>query len=70
MTAEQKREAIAEIRDYFATEREEEIGGLAAEMILDFITDKIGKHYYNQGITDAQSFMTEKVEDLYGLLIL
>lgn len=69
LTAEQKSDAIEQIRYYFLTERDEEMGNLGAEMLLDFITEKIGKHYYNQGITEAQRFVSEKTEDLFGLLI-
>lgn len=69
LTKETKEKAIQEIREYFASERNEEIGNLAGEIILDFITEKIGSYYYNQGIADAEKYMHEKADDLFGLMI-
>lgn len=69
LTKEQKKQAIQDIKEYFSRERDEEIGDLAAGMILDFISEKIGRYFYNQAITDVQKFMGEKLEDLYGFLI-
>lgn len=62
-----KSQAKDQIRKYFLTEREENIGDLAAELILDFITDKIAPYFYNQGISDAHKYMSEKLEDMFGL---
>lgn len=58
---------IRDLREYFYTEREEELGELAAFMLLDFITDKLAPEFYNQGITDAYNYMTDRVEDMLGL---
>lgn len=69
LSKEQKRQAIQHIREYFATERDEEMGDLAAEILLDFMTQKIGPIYYNQAISDVQKYMNEKIEDLYSLMI-
>lgn len=68
LSKEQKRQAIQEIKLYFASERDEEIGDLAGEILLDFITEKIGPYYYNQAIMDIQKYMNEKVEDMYGMM--
>ena len=66
---ENKKTAVHEIKKYFAQEREEEIGDLGSELVLDFIIDKIGPYIYNQAILDSQKYMSEKVEDLYALMI-
>ncbi|PKM52298.1 MAG: DUF2164 domain-containing protein [Firmicutes bacterium HGW-Firmicutes-7] len=68
LAKEQKKKAVEEIREYFAREREDLIGELAGELILDFITDKLGPYYYNQAVSDVQKYMNEKVEDLYGIM--
>ncbi|PKM94658.1 MAG: DUF2164 domain-containing protein [Firmicutes bacterium HGW-Firmicutes-1] len=68
LTKEQKKQASQEIIEYFAREREESIGDLAGELILDFITNKIGPYFYNQAIVDVQKYMSEKIEDMYGLM--
>lgn len=67
LSKEKKEEMIKAIKDYFYNEREEEIGDLAASMLLNFITEELGTEYYNQGITDAYRYMTDRAEDLLGL---
>ena len=69
LTKEQKKKAIQDIQAYFASERDEEIGDLAGEIILDFIVEKIGPYFYNQAIADVQKYLSEKVEDLYGFIV-
>lgn len=68
LSKEQKKRAIQDIREYYARERDEEIGNLAAEIILDFIIEKIGPYIYNQAVADVQKYMSEKIEDMYGLM--
>ena len=64
----EKEEVIIEqIKDYFATERDEEIGYLASKLLLDFILDKIAPEIYNQALSDVVYFMNEKIEDIYSL---
>lgn len=62
-----KIQALNEIKKYFSTERDENIGDLSAELFLTFITEKIAAFFYNQGIRDAHQYMSERLEDLYGL---
>lgn len=68
LTKEERLQAIQEIKKYFFTERDEEIGDLGAGLILDFFIEKIGPTVYNQGVFDAQRYLQDKVEDLGGLL--
>ena len=58
---------IAEIKHYFAKERDEELGDLAAGMILDFITEKLAPAFYNQGVDNAYRYMKEATEDMLGI---
>jgi uncharacterized protein (DUF2164 family) len=67
ITKEKKEQMINSIKEYFYNEREEEIGDLAASMLLNFITEELGPEYYNQGITDAYNYMNDRVEDLLGI---
>ena len=62
-------EMIAEIKNYFSTEREEEIGDLAAGMLLDFIVGKLAPEFYNQGVDDAYRYMKESAEDLLSIRV-
>ena len=67
LTKETKQQIIFDIQKYFSDERNEEIGNLSAELLLQFIIEKVGPAIYNQGIHDAHSFVSEKIEELYGL---
>lgn len=67
LSREKKKQCIEEIKYYFATERDEVIGDMAAELFLGFILDKIGPIIYNQALEDAHRFLSEKLDDLYGL---
>jgi len=69
LAKEQKKRAIQDIREYFSKERDEEIGDLAAELILDFINEKMSSYFYNQAIIDIQKYMSDKVEDMYGFML-
>lgn len=62
-----KEKIIADIQKYFLDERDEEIGNLSAELLLDFMMKTIGPVIYNQAIHDAHFLVSKKLEDLYGL---
>jgi len=66
---EEKDRLINLIKEFFWKEREEEIGDLAAMLILDFMTKEIGPFFYNRGIKDAYKYMLDKLEDLSSLEI-
>jgi uncharacterized protein (DUF2164 family) len=67
LSKEIKGQLTDEIKKYFLKERDEEMGDLSAMMFLDFITENMGPVFYNQAVKDAHQFMSEKVEDLFGL---
>jgi len=67
LTKEAKEQIIGDIQNYFQQERDQEIGNLSAELLLQFMIEKIGPAIYNQAIRDAHSLVTKKIEDLYGL---
>ncbi len=54
---------------YFKKERDEEIGQLAAGMVLDFVIDKLAPQFYNQGVLDSCAYMNERIEDMQSLLL-
>ena len=62
-----KNQMTDEIKRYFLEERGEELGDLAALLILEFVADKLGPHFYNNGIQDAHEFMSQRVEDIFEL---
>ena len=67
LTKDERTIAIKEIQAYFQNERDEEIGNLSAEFILDFFLEKIGPFIYNQAIEDSRVFILKQVEELYSL---
>jgi len=68
LSKEQKEDASSKLKEYMATEFDADIGNLQAGIFLDYITKNIGIYYYNKAITDAISFMTQKVDDMYELV--
>lgn len=65
-----KEDMINRVKDYFAKERDEDLGDLAAALIVDFFIDGLGPDIYNQGIDDAHTYMSEKIEDIFALQII
>lgn len=63
----EKRRMVGEIQDYFLNERGEELGDLAALLMLEFFADKLAPKFYNYGIRDAHEFMSQRLEDIFEL---
>ena len=49
---------------YLKDELDVEIGGMDATMLLDFISERLGPHYYNQALYDARAHLQAKMEAL------
>ena len=60
--------ALNALKTYVREHAEWDMGDLAAELMLEFILAEIGPMVYNQAISDAQTFMGDKVLDLEALL--
>jgi len=58
---------IENLKRYYWNERNEELGNLAADLLLDFIVNDIGPHIYNKAVEDSYAYMNERTEDLLGL---
>lgn len=71
LSLEKKREMIQEIQEFFLKERGEEIGEFAAEICFEFIKERLGPIFYNEGIRDAREVAEQRMqmleEDLYAL---
>lgn len=67
LTKEKRDDLISELKEYFYNEREEELGDLAASLMLDFIIQKLAPEFYNQGVYDSYIYFTDRVEDLLGI---
>lgn len=69
LSPDQQKFAINQLQTYFLQERDEELSELSSMLLLDFISQKLGPMFYNKGVEDSQRFMSERVEDLYALLL-
>jgi uncharacterized protein (DUF2164 family) len=49
---------------YLKDELDVEVGGMDAMLMLDFIAERFGPHFYNQGLADAQVILAKKVEQI------
>lgn len=66
VTKEEMRKRIA---IYFYEERDEDLGELASQLILEFFLEELGPYIYNQGVEDAYIYTKDKAEDMLGLQI-
>jgi uncharacterized protein (DUF2164 family) len=69
LTKEKREDMISAIKYYFLKEREDELGDLAAGLILDFIVKELAPEFYNQGVYDSQKYMSDRIEDLLSIQI-
>lgn len=53
-----------EIKKFFYEERDEELGDLASELVLDFFIEKLAKDFYNMGVNDAKNYFEERLENV------
>ena len=65
---ERKERIVRAIQGYFAEKLDQEIGHLAAELLLEFFVRQVGPAIYNQAVKDAQAFLQDKLMDLDGVL--
>ena len=52
------------LQHYFVRELNSDLGGFDAQFLLDFIAQEIGIYFYNQGLLDAQTVLSKKVDDI------
>ncbi|MCP4791296.1 MAG: DUF2164 domain-containing protein [Gammaproteobacteria bacterium] len=55
---------IGELQNYMEMELDRALGQFEAEFLLDFIVEKLGPHFYNQGIYDAQASVSKQMDNL------
>ncbi len=58
-----KKSLIDGLIAYIDDEWDQEIGLLKAELLLDFLTDHMGKELYNRGVEDSRQFLMKRMED-------
>lgn len=71
LAKEDRLDIVGGVEHYVETEFGEHIGNLAAEALLDYVTQMIAPHIYNQAIADAKRTslaQMERLDDELGLL--
>lgn len=64
LTDEQRKKAIDDIISFFYSERNEEIGVIAAGNLLDMFQQQIGVQLYNKGVEDAKEYVKKRLEEV------
>lgn len=64
VSKERRKDAIKKIVDYFTAERDEELGVIAAEEILDFFLQTIGGDIYNKALDDMRPILEQEYENM------
>jgi len=71
LSKEQRDQVIQHIQQYFEEERDETIGDLAADGVLDFFMSHLAPIVYNQALSDSRHLVIQQMssleEDLYAL---
>ena len=55
---------VHKLQRYFKEELAQDIGQFDAEFLLDFFSKKVGPYYYNRGLQDARSVLTNRLEEI------
>ncbi len=64
LSAEEKRKLLEEIQSYFDEERDEKIGVIAAESLLEFFLNTLGKHIYNKALDNVKLWYEKRMENI------
>ncbi len=67
LTPQIKEKIIESLQQYFHNERDEDLGNLGADLMLDFILKEVGPMIYNQALIDVHEMMEDKLEDIFLL---
>ena len=61
-----RKQSIASIKRYFLEELDQDIGELKAGLVLEFFLKEIAPTIYNGAISDAQTYVRDRLVDLEG----
>lgn len=64
LTDEERQAAIQELIDFFEVERDEKIGVIAADELLNRMLETVGTTLYNKGIAAARNAIQTRVDEL------
>jgi uncharacterized protein (DUF2164 family) len=66
---EEKEMMVQKVKMYFQEELNQDIGGFDAEFLIDFFAEEMGSFFYNRGLYDAETTISEKVSEISDLLL-
>ena len=66
LTMEEKKKMTEDIVYFFEEERDEKLGIIASEAILDFFIQTLGETIYNKALDDALLWFKRNFENLEG----
>jgi|SaaInlStandDraft_1057018.scaffolds.fasta_scaffold13298_5 uncharacterized protein (DUF2164 family) len=49
-----------EVQIFFEEEMDQTLNNLQVQLMIRFMTEKLGAHYYNQGLNDAKEFLQQE----------
>lgn len=64
LSNDENRQFLDEIVYYFETERDEKLGIIGSEKILDFFMDSLGTFIYNRALDDSKRWYDKRMEDV------
>jgi len=64
LSKEKRKSFLDEIITFFKQKRNEELGIIAAEDILDFFLQNTGEDIYNKGVEDSKNLLKKRFDDL------
>lgn len=60
-----KREVVDAIIAFYKRERDEEIGVIAAEEILELVIDLVGREIFNKGVNDTTKLLQDRLASVW-----
>ena len=66
---EEKAAMVQRVKLYFREELDQDIGNFDAEFLIDFFAEEMGSFFYNRGLYDAETMISEKVAEISDLLL-
>lgn len=61
ISEEKKREVIGAIIAFYKRERDEEIGVIAAEEIMELVIDLVGRDIFNKGVDETTKLLQDRL---------
>lgn len=64
LSSEEKEQLKTDLILFFENERDEKIGVIAAEELVNFFLQSVGSKLYNKGVSDAKKTLNIRLEEL------